>query len=45
MNDSEKAGLRAVLYARKSTESEDKQVQSIEDQLRIMRAIARKRRH
>lgn len=34
-------GKRAVLYARKSTESEDKQVQSIDDQIRIMKAIAK----
>ena len=32
---------KAVLYARKSTESEDKQVQSIDDQLRIMQEVAR----
>ena len=32
---------RAVLYARKSTESEDKQVQSIDDQIRIMKEVAR----
>ncbi|MBR3414769.1 recombinase family protein [Candidatus Saccharibacteria bacterium] len=32
---------RAVLYARKSTESEDKQIQSIDDQIRAMRAIAK----
>ena len=34
-------GKRAVLYARKSTESEDKQVQSIDDQIRIMNAVAK----
>ena len=34
-------GQRAVLYARKSTESEDKQVQSIDDQIREMKAIAK----
>ena len=33
-------GQRAVLYARKSTESEDRQVQSIDDQIREMKAIA-----
>lgn len=32
---------RAVLYARKSTESEDKQVQSIDDQIRIMKEVAK----
>jgi len=37
-NDS--SNLKAVLYARKSTESEDKQVQSIDDQIRIMKRIA-----
>ena len=31
---------RAVLYARKSTESEDRQVQSIDDQIRIMKEVA-----
>ena len=31
---------KAVLYARKSTESEDKQVQSIEDQIKCMKKIA-----
>lgn len=36
-----KIGLKAVLYARKSTESEDKQVQSIDDQIRIMKRVAR----
>ncbi len=32
---------KAVLYARKSTESEDKQVQSIDDQIRIMKEVAK----
>lgn len=41
MNDSKKNELKAVLYARKSTESEDKQVQSIDDQIRIMKQIAK----
>ena len=41
MNDSEKHGLRAVLYARKSNESIDKQVQSIDDQIDAMQKIAR----
>ena len=31
---------KSALYARKSTESEDKQVQSIDDQIRIMKDIA-----
>lgn len=34
-------GKKAVLYARKSTESEDKQVQSIDDQIRIMKEVAK----
>ncbi len=33
--------MKAVLYARKSTESEDRQVQSIDDQIRIMKEVAR----
>ncbi|MBQ3280156.1 recombinase family protein [Candidatus Saccharibacteria bacterium] len=32
---------KAVLYARKSTESEDKQVQSIDDQIRAMKRVAK----
>ena len=34
-------GMKAVLYARKSTESEDRQIQSIDDQIRIMKGVAR----
>ena len=41
MNDSEKSQLKAVLYARKSTESEDKQVQSIDDQIYAMKQVAK----
>ncbi len=37
----ENATIKAVLYARKSTESDDKQVQSIDDQIRIMKEVAK----
>lgn len=36
--------MRVAIYARKSTEGEDRQVQSISDQLRVMKEIARKDR-
>ncbi len=34
--------MRAVIYARKSTESDDRQVQSLEDQLNVLRKLADK---
>ena len=37
----DKLNRKAVLYARKSTESEDKQVQSIDDQVRVMKEVAK----
>ncbi len=35
--------MRYVLYARKSSESEERQIQSIDDQLRILKQIAQER--
>lgn len=40
MHDRDISKLRFVIYARKSTEDEDRQVQSIGDQIDIMRSIA-----
>ena len=34
--------MKCILYARKSTESEERQVQSLDDQLRIMRETAKR---
>lgn len=36
------AGIRYRLYTRKSTESEDRQVQSLEDQVNIMKDVAKR---
>ena len=41
-NKVEKKTVKYVLYARKSTEASDKQVQSIDDQIRIMKARAKR---
>lgn len=40
INKIDKKAAKYVLYARKSTEASDKQVQSIDDQIRIMKARA-----
>jgi len=37
--------MRTVIYARKSTESDDRQAQSLEDQLKAMKEIARNEGH
>ena len=34
--------MRLILYARKSSEGEDRQVQSLDDQTRLLRAHAQK---
>jgi site-specific DNA recombinase len=42
MNNKSLQHLRYRLYARKSTESEDRQVQSLEDQIKIMKGVAKR---
>lgn len=42
MNKRELKYLRCRLYARKSTDTEDKQVQSLEDQIKFMKEVARR---
>lgn len=42
MNNKDLQNLRYRLYARKSTESEDRQVQSLDDQIKIMKATAKR---
>ena len=44
MNKIDKKSLDYVLYARKSTEDANKQIQSIEDQVRMMKAKAKTER-
>lgn len=40
MNDAERKNIKYFLYARKSSESEDRQIQSIDDQVERMKRIA-----
>jgi site-specific DNA recombinase len=42
MNNRNTENLRYRLYARKSTESEDRQVQSLDDQVKVMKADAKR---
>lgn len=42
MNNRNLQGLRYRLYARKSTETEDRQVQSLDDQVKVMIGIAKR---
>lgn len=44
MHDRDTSKVRFAIYARKSTEDEDRQVQSIDDQISTMRTIASQRR-
>ncbi len=42
MNNRNLQSLRYRLYARKSTDTEDKQVQSLDDQVKVMKAVAKR---
>ena len=42
MNNRDLQGLRYRLYARKSTDTEDKQVQSLDDQIKVMQSTAKR---
>ena len=42
MNNHNLQNLRYRLYARKSTDTEDKQVQSLDDQIKVMKAVAKR---
>ena len=42
MNNRDLQSLRYRLYARKSTDTEDKQVQSLDDQVKVMKAVAKR---
>ena len=42
MNSRNLQSLRYRLYARKSTDTEDKQVQSLDDQVKVMKAVAKR---
>lgn len=42
MNNRNLGSLRYRLYARKSTDTEDKQVQSLDDQIKVMTAVAKR---
>jgi site-specific DNA recombinase len=42
MNNRNLQNLRYRLYARKSTDTEDKQVQSLDDQVKVMKAVAKR---
>src|SRR5690606_21181753 len=42
MNNKNLHNLRYRLYARKSTDTEDKQVQSLDDQIKVMKSVAKR---